>query len=125
MNRAKKRAMLTTRELEELDQEIRAVACRECEKAGRCVLSLLDDCPITIHLPGLVEIVSETESDRMDVYVEKVRERVCTTCRSAELGPGECDHRDAGRCSLDAMLLPIVTMIEGYLLRRQERLQRS
>ncbi|MFQ5928848.1 MAG: hypothetical protein ACE5MK_04060 [Acidobacteriota bacterium] len=106
--------MLTKRELQQLDRRLKDLICSECIVAGTCT-SPLGECPISLHLPRLVEVVRSVQSDRMEPYVQKVREDVCTLCRSALFPRGECDFREEGHCVLDAYLLPIVTTIDDFL----------
>lgn len=116
--------MLTTQELQELKQRLDQVICPVCTEVrpdGTCGLSELEQCPIWIHLPRLVEIVTSFQSDRMDGYVQKVREEICTNCRSALFPRGECDFRQEGHCALDAFLLVIVETIEDFLAEKTAR----
>lgn len=111
--------MLTRPRLLILQNRIQRLVCRDCLKDGLCTLSPLGECPIAMHLPALVDIVRSVHSDRLDDYVQKLRTDVCSVCRSGELQSTECDYRDQGRCVLDSMLLPIVTIIEDHLARQR------
>ncbi len=114
--------MLTPQELEELNQRLNQVICPVCTERkadGSCGLSESEQCPIRIHLPRLVEITSSVHSDRMHDYVQKVREDVCSTCRSALFPRGGCDFREEGHCALDAYLLVIVQTIDDFLAEKK------
>jgi hypothetical protein len=110
--------MLTALELEELTSRLHQVVCTICtdrKSDGSCGLTEMEQCPIWMHLPRLVEITNSVKSNRMEDYSRKLREEVCSVCRSAQLPRGECDVRDEGHCALDAYLLVIIQTIEDFL----------
>lgn len=118
--------MLTLHEMQELKRRLDRVICPVCTEVkadGTCGLETPDQCPIWLHLPRLVEITASTRSPRMNEYVERVRQEVCTNCRSALFPRGRCDVREEGHCALDAYLLPIVTTIDDYLLEKTAKAQ--
>lgn len=108
---------MDTSELRKLERNIKGVICPLCTERrpdGSCELTE-QECPITIYLPRLLEVVSSVQSDRMEDYVEKVRSDICSICRSSLSPSGKCDYREEGHCALDAYLLPIVEIIDGFL----------
>jgi len=102
-------------QLDELDTRIRDFACHGCPLAGRCERFPLGDCPISLHLPALLPIVASIHSNRMDVYVSKLRRHICSNCPGSDQGSGICSLREKGYCALDTYFLPIVTTIEDWL----------
>lgn len=116
--------MLSAAELEELDRRLKDLICPVCIERridGTCSLSALRQCPITMHLPGLVSVTESVHSNRMDAYIQAVREQICANCRAPLFPRGGCDARREGRCALDAYLLLIVQGIDDYLAQKLER----
>lgn len=105
-------------DLQKLDRRLKEIICPICVERGpkaTCNLWDLEECPITLHLPRLVEVVRSVDSDQMSDYVEKVRRDICTTCQSALSPLDQCDVRNAGHCALDAYLLLVVQIIDDFL----------
>lgn len=112
-------------DLQELDRRLKEIICPVCVErgpTGTCNLSDLEQCPITLHLPGLVEVVRSVHSDQMEDYLEKVRQDICTNCESALSPLGQCDVRNSGHCALDAYLLLIVQIIDDFLAEKAQAL---
>ncbi|MBI4455290.1 MAG: hypothetical protein HY644_05255 [Acidobacteria bacterium] len=110
--------MLSMQELKELEQKVKDVICPVCTERrpdGTCELTE-QECPISVHLPRLVQIVSSVHSNRMEDYVQKVRDDVCSICRTTLSPRGQCNWRAEGHCALDAYLLPIVEVIDDFLV---------
>ena len=109
--------MMSTQRMQELEKRVKDVVCPICTERrpdGSCELTSTQ-CPVTVHLPRLVEITLSVGSGSMAAYAQRVREDVCTVCRSALFARGKCDYRDEGHCALDAYLLPIIEVIDGSL----------
>jgi hypothetical protein len=112
--------MLSPKDLEELTQRLHQTVCAICtdrKPDGSCGLTEIDQCPIWMHLPRLVEITNSVRSNRMDDYIRKLREDVCTVCKAALPG-GRCDVRQEGHCALDAYFLVIVQTVEDFLVEK-------
>jgi hypothetical protein len=110
-------------DLQELDRRLKEDICSVCVDQGpkgTCNLQELEECPITLHLPRLVEVGRSVHSDQMEDYVEKVRQDICSTCASALSPLGQCDVRDAGHCALDAYILLIVQIIDDFLAEKAQ-----
>lgn len=115
--------MLTTSELQQLERKVKDLICPVCTERrpdGSCELTE-QECPITMHLPRLLDLVGSVHSDRMQDYVEKVRSDICSVCRTTLSPIGQCDYRQEGRCALDAYLLPIVEVIDNFLSEKAGR----
>ena len=109
---------MKSEDLQELDRRLKERICPICIERGpkeTCNLWDLKECPITLHLPRLVEMVRSVHSNQMEDYVQKIRQDICTTCESALSPLGQCDVRDAGHCSLDAYALLVVQIIDDFL----------
>lgn len=109
--------MLSASRMQELEKRVKDVVCSICTERrpdGSCDLTATE-CPVTVHLPRLVDIATSVRSDSMAAYLQKVREEVCTVCRSPLFANGGCDFREEGHCALDAYLLPIIEVIDGSL----------
>ena len=104
--------------LQELERRLKEQICPVCIERGvdgSCNLWDLNECPITSHLPRLVEVVRSVHSDLMEDYVERVRQDICSNCESALSPLGKCDVRNEGHCALNAYLLLIVQIIDDFL----------
>jgi hypothetical protein len=105
----------------EYRDEIRRRVCSVCLDSrddGSCGLSART-CAIDNHLPNLVKAVLETESPRLDEYVDALRQEVCSRCREQK-ADGTCALRDRAECGLDAYLSLVVDAIEDVRARRGE-----
>lgn len=117
--------MLQPWEMEGLRGRLKEVICPVCIERrpdGRCGLTLLERCPIDTHLHRLVAITESVKSDRMEDYVQKVRQDVCSICRNRLFRRTGCNVRREGHCALDAYLLIIVQTIDEYLSKRAGQL---
>lgn len=103
-------------------EAIQSRVCRVCldqKDDGTCGLTRRV-CAIDTHLPRLVEVLAEIESDRMDEYVAAVEDEICAGCDN--LGAGErCALRDGGECALYAYMPLVVEAIEEVLDGRKGR----
>lgn len=115
--------MLTREQQQELERRLQDVVCRFCVERGPegdCSLTAVKQCPITVHLPRLVEVASKVESDSMTDYVDQVRKDVCGVCEFCE-SPEDCPPRAEGHCALDAYLLPVFEIIDAYFKEKNLR----
>jgi hypothetical protein len=105
----------TPREFEAYRQALKERVCSICQKsgyAGSCAIGENGVCPFDLHLPRLLEAVLSTpRSPRIADYVPRIRELVCSHCFNQEVG-GVCASRDLCHCSLDSLLVLVVTAIE-------------
>ncbi len=85
--------------------------CVECRDDGSCGLDPSRECSIKIHLPQILQSVQGVTSDRIEDYVEHIREDVCAVCEDRN-PDGSCDVRDRIDCPLDRYLLLVVEAIE-------------
>ncbi|MEE8386909.1 MAG: hypothetical protein V3S01_13425 [Dehalococcoidia bacterium] len=93
--------------------------CVECRDDGGCGLDPSQECSIKIHLPQILQSVQGVTSDRIEDYVEHIRQDVCAVCE--ERNPdGSCDVRARIDCPLDRYLVLVVEAIED-LRQRNDR----
>lgn len=88
---------------------IRGRVCAVCldqRDDGTCQLAGGRLCAIEGELPRVVEAVLAVRSDRMDPYVDAVKEQICEGCRGQDQ-EGHCQFREAGECAL-WMFLPLL-----------------
>ncbi len=110
--------MLSQQDLEQLEQRLCDVVCKTCierDVRGNCTLWQLEQCPISLHLPRLIEVVKTVDSNLMEDYVARVRQDICSVCEAALSPTASCDVRNSGHCALDAYLSFVVETIEEFL----------
>ena len=107
---------------ENLEAIIRNRVCTVCEEKTTEAICGLDDpnhCSLFRLFPRVVEAILATDSDRMEAYVEAIREHVCSVCIEQKLD-GNCDLR-GDVCALDAYMPAIVDAIEEALGKKFDR----
>jgi hypothetical protein len=110
-----------------IEERIRDTICRACvyEKAGGgCALEKMA-CPIINRIDKVIDVVRTTRSDRIDPYVERLRQVVCNECSMQDAG-GHCPMRAHSDCALDDYFVLLVDLVEQELAteartRRQPR----
>ncbi|MGD8375452.1 MAG: hypothetical protein PVF68_04865 [Acidobacteriota bacterium] len=85
--------------------------CIDRRDDGSCGLDPDLECAVKEHLPEIVKMVRGVTSDRIDDYVTRLREKVCTICDRTE-EDGSCGPRDRVDCALDRYLSVVVEAIE-------------
>jgi hypothetical protein len=112
-------AMMSTGLHERLHERLTQDVCRNClyRTAGAgCGLPDGLECPILTRIEPIVNIVRTTHSDRVDPYVDQLREVVCANCRMEDES-GHCRMRDHADCALDDYFALIVDVVEDELER--------
>ncbi len=64
-------------------------------------------------LPEVAGAVLKVSSNRMDPYIQSIRENVCARCELRNLD-GSCDQRDTDQCMLNSYLPLVVEAIEEH-----------
>ncbi len=85
--------------------------CLDQRDDGTCRLAGGRVCAIEAHLPRVVEAVLAVRSDRMDAYVDAVKDQICGACRAQDL-EGCCPFRERGECALWTYLPLLVDAVE-------------
>lgn len=87
--------------------------CLDQRDDGACGLTRRV-CAIDRHLPRLVEVLSQVQSDRMDEYEAAVREQICSACPE-QAADGTCALRKEADCALYAYLPLVLEAIESVI----------
>ncbi|MCK6457755.1 MAG: hypothetical protein L6Q92_14640 [Phycisphaerae bacterium] len=101
-----------------VEDRIRETICRACiyEKSdGGCSLKDPNDCPIISRIDKIIDVVRTIRSDKIDPYVERLREVICSECRMQDEN-GQCTMRDHADCALDDYFVLIVDLVESELV---------
>ena len=104
---------------ERVEKRVRDEICRVCifrGPQGECLTPDPQGCGIIRSIDQAIQIVRETQSDRMDPYILKLREVVCKDCENQDQS-GNCSLRPSADCSLDDYFGLLVEIIEDELKR--------
>lgn len=107
--------------MEELEKYWEAVQYRVCAKCvdsdghSNCRLSGEEECGIKLHFPKIVETILSVQSEKLDAYVEALRNNVCATCKH-QSPDGTCMVRRHLDCGLDRYFPMIVEVVEDVRL---------
>jgi hypothetical protein len=96
-------------------QAIQAKVCPVCidrNMDGGCSLSETRTCAVEMYLPQIINAVRQVKSRKVEDYVEKLREEVCSSCRY-ESPDGKCKLRVDLNCGLDRYFPIVVQAIES------------
>ena len=102
---------------ERVTDRLRDKICNVCiyqTADGGCGLRKDLDCPILTRVDPIIEIVKQIDDDRIDPYVEKLRETICADCKMQDT-EGNCGMRDHADCALDDYFPMIVEIVEEEL----------
>lgn len=111
--------------MEELEKYWEAVQYRVCAKCvdgdrhGTCRLSGEEECGIKLHFPKIVETILSVQSEKLDTYVQALRNNVCATCKH-QSSDGTCMFRRHLDCGLDRYFPMIVEVVENASLELEE-----
>jgi len=111
------------RSLIELEAIVRNRICAICTERtveGQCGLEEPSSCALFRLFPEVATAILSVESDDIRVYIDAIRQKVCSVCTEAA-ADGSCETRQEVRCALDAYLLPIVEAIEEATKKRFDR----
>lgn len=106
-------------ERDRVEARIRDVVCPVCPfrtRTAACATHDPEGCAILRNLDQVIDVVRTIRSDRIDDYVERLREVVCAECRNQD-SEGRCKVRDRIDCSLDCLFGLVVETVESELSR--------
>lgn len=87
------------------------VNCIDSDGHGNCRLSGEEECGLKVHFSKMVETVLSVQSDRLEPYVDALRNNVCLSCRH-QSPDGFCMIRSHLDCGLDRYFPLVVEVIE-------------
>jgi len=99
------------------DQYFQAIQQRVCSRCidtdekGNCMLHYDEMCAVEEFLPEIVQAIQQVKSDKVEDYVVKLRDIVCTQCKHQE-EDGTCVVRNNLDCGLDRYFPLIIEAIE-------------
>lgn len=108
--------------IEQLEVIVRKKVCTDCRQRsaeGACAQHEPERCSLFSLFPLVVQAIAATDSDRVEAYLEAIRENVCSVCVDQKLD-GTCPQRNV--CALNAHLPAVIEAIEeamGKTLIRQ------
>lgn len=111
--------MVATPTRERIEKILRERICPVCVEAlpdGSCGLPPQYPCSMFRHLDRVIDTVTGTRSDSMDLYVERLRTVVCANCR-LDAASGDCGQPDDQICPMDTYFPLIVEIIEAEMAR--------
>ena len=101
-----------------LDRYWQAVQQRICTKCidgdahGNCRLTGEESCGLKAHFPRIVETIHSVKSDKMEPYIDALRQNVCANCKHQPPN-GKCMVRANVDCGLDRYFPLVVEAIEA------------
>ena len=101
---------------EKLHALLREKICTVCidrNVDGSCDREEEGRCTLIQKLPEVADAVLKVSSNRMDPYIQSIRENVCARCELRNLD-GSCDQRDTDQCMLNSYLPLVVEAIEEH-----------
>jgi hypothetical protein len=101
---------------ERIENRLRDQICSVCfakQADGTCGLPADFHCPLFQHLDEAIEVVAIIKDDKIDPYLDRLRQLVCSQCRMD--AAGHCSPRDHLDCPLDMYFLLVVEIIDEEL----------
>jgi hypothetical protein len=98
--------------------------CIDRNVDGSCGKEAESQCTLMEKLPDVAYAVLKVSSDRMDPYIQSIRENVCAQCGLRNLD-GSCDVRVTDQCMLDSYLPLVVEAIEEHFAKGFRPLNRA
>lgn len=102
--------------IQQLAARISARICAVCVDRnvdGSCDRLAEGACTLMAKLPLAAEAILTVESNRIDPYVQAIRDNVCIHCDLRD-PDGDCAARETDRCMLNCYLPLVVEAIEEY-----------
>lgn len=93
-----------------IKQEICSI-CADSDENGNCTLNEKESCAVELFVEEIVEVIQSTESEYIEDYREKLKDKVCTNCKAKD-STGKCYLKEDANCSLDRYFNIIVETIK-------------
>ena len=103
----------TVARLETLIRQKICAVCVDRNVDGSCNRLAEGACTLIAKLPLAAEAILKVHSDRMDPYIQSIRDNVCVHC-DLRYPDGECASRDTDNCMLNSYLPIVVEAIEEF-----------
>ena len=87
--------------------------CVDRNVDGSCNRLVEGTCTLMKKLPQAVEAILKVNSDRIEPYIQSIRDNVCVTCE-LRYPDGSCALRDTDNCMLNSYLPLVVEAIEEF-----------
>ena len=87
--------------------------CVDRNVDGTCDRLAAGTCTLMKKLPAAAEAILQVKSDRIEPYIQAIRDTVCVTCEH-RYPDASCDWRDIDRCLLDSYLPLVVEAVEEF-----------
>lgn len=100
--------------VDELEAIVRKKICAACDARtveGACGRPDGSGCSLFQLFPYVAQAIIATDSDRIEPYIEAIRENVCSVCMDQRLD-GSCARREDRSCALDLYMEQVVEAIE-------------
>ena len=91
--------------------------CIDRNVDGTCGKEEQGVCTLMEKLPAVTEAILKVRSDRMEPYIQSIRDNVCAYCELRH-DDGSCDWRRTDQCMLNSYLPLIIEVIEEYYGRK-------
>ena len=91
--------------------------CIDRNVDGTCDKEEEGACTLMEKLPAVTEAILKVRSDRMEPYIQSIRDNVCAYCELRH-DDGSCDWRRTDQCMLNSYLPLIIEVIEEYYGRK-------
>ncbi|MBI3665791.1 MAG: hypothetical protein HY236_06115 [Acidobacteria bacterium] len=96
-----------------LIQEKICAVCIDRNVDGTCDKEAEGTCTLMQKLGPAAEAVLKVSSDRIEPYIQSIRDNVCATCE-LRFPDGSCAVRDTDHCMLNSYLPLVVEAIEEH-----------
>lgn len=106
----------TIERLTDLMREKICFYCVDRNPDGSCDRREEGRCTLMEKLPLAAEVILQVHSDRMEPYIEAIREHLCAQCER-RYPDGSCAPRDTDQCMLNSYLPLVVEAIEEHFQR--------
>jgi hypothetical protein len=100
-----------------IENALRGRICPTCVRytsSGGCSLPKDRPCSLFENLEKVVDIVTRTHCERIDPYIDVLRDEVCAACHFED-DHGSCPCRNNLDCALDTYYPLIVEVVEDHL----------
>ncbi|MBS1902943.1 MAG: hypothetical protein JSS75_04500 [Bacteroidetes bacterium] len=84
--------------------------CIDSDQYGNCRIGGNKECTIASNFETIVNIIQQTNSERLEDYVGAVRRNICRECEYGSIA--NCNERDTVECQLDRYLPLVIDVVD-------------